>query len=295
MKKSKLIPLFLLLLLTTLQGCIILPPHEIPSVTESSSVPPMQEEPTGNPILTYYKKVNYMYHADGIDETVLRTGLDSDYLLLMNKIYTLGEGYAPASLTTLTCPTHHDETLRLETRAALALYEMFAEMRHDGVTDIMVTSAYRTYAYQQQLFNYYLRREQETLSAEAVAYFGEAYIQKNYRDKGKTGLSAYDAERVVLSYSARPGTSEHQTGLCVDFITSDMDGLTEVFETKEAFTWLSENAYKFGFILRYPKGKESVTGYIYEPWHYRFVGREAATNIHFAGLTLEEYLEIAKN
>ena len=101
-----------------------------------------------------------------------------------------------------------------------------------------------------------------------------------------------EIKNVVLTYSAAPGTSEHQTGLCVDFITEDMGGnLTEAFEDTTAFAWLSENAYKFGFILRYPKGKEDITGYTYEPWHYRFVGREAATDIHFSRLTLEQYLE----
>ena len=69
-----------------------------------------------------------------------------------------------------------------------------------------------------------------------------------------------------------------------------MDGLTTAFEDTEAFAWLCDNAYKFGFILRYPKDKDGITGYTYEPWHYRFVGREAATDIYFGKLTLEEYL-----
>ena len=70
------------------------------------------------------------------------------------------------------------------------------------------------------------------------------------------------------------------------------DRLDLSFEDTAAFEWLHDNAYKFGFILRYPKDKVSTTGYAYEPWHYRFVGREAATDIHFAGLCLEEYLEL---
>ena len=72
-----------------------------------------------------------------------------------------------------------------------------------------------------------------------------------------------------------------------------MDGkLTTAFENTEAFAWLAKNAYKFGFILRYPKGKENITGYTYEPWHYRFVGREAATDIHVGELTFEQYLQL---
>jgi D-alanyl-D-alanine carboxypeptidase len=77
----------------------------------------------------------------------------------------------------------------------------------------------------------------------------------------------------------------------VDFITSTMGNhLTVAFANTPAFAWLSNNAYRFGFILRYPEGKENITGYTYEPWHYRFVGREAATDIHFGRITLEEYL-----
>ena len=97
-----------------------------------------------------------------------------------------------------------------------------------------------------------------------------------------------------MTYSARPGTSEHQTGLCVDFMTNTMTELDNSFERSRAFEWLTENAYRFGFILRYPKDKEDVTGYNYESWHYRFVGRSAATVIHEKNETLEEYLETVK-
>lgn len=285
----------LFLLLLPLQSCIILPPDELGS-KESTTQKPPPAPPAENPILTYYKGVQYTYRAKGINESRLTTGLSAEYLLLMNKIYTLGEGYVPQSLVTLASRhTHYGETLRLEERAALALYEMFLELEADGLDGLMVTSAYRSYAYQEQLFNKYLKDEQSTISPEAIAYFGEEYIQSTYRDAGKTGLSYADAKRLVQTYSARPGTSEHQTGLCVDFITNEMnDQLTVAFETTEEFAWLSENAYRFGFILRYPKDKEDITGYTYEPWHYRFVGREAATNMHFAGLTLEEYLAVAQ-
>ena len=115
----------------------------------------------------------------------------------------------------------------------------------------------------------------------------------NYLEKGIYHLSLEDAHTVAQSYSALPGQSEHQTGLCIDFTTSSMGGtLTEAFEDTEAFEWLSKNAYKFGFILRYPKGKENITGYTYEPWHYRFVGREAATDIYIGDMTMEQYLQL---
>ena len=82
----------------------------------------------------------------------------------------------------------------------------------------------------------------------------------------------------------------------MDFTTENMQGaLNERFEDEAAFEWLSKNAYRFGFIMRYPETKEAITGYTYEPWHYRFVGREAATDIYFSGVSLEEYLVAVKS
>ena len=235
-----------------------------------------------------YETAVYVYQSS-VDEDVLLTGLDQAYLLLANKIYILGSDYQPSSLSTLTCATNGGKTVELETRTAQALYEMLREMEADGVSDLAVTSGYRSYSYQVSLNNYYLNLELSGISADAYRHFGADYIEENYTSKGLTALNAKDAEAVVRSYSAEPGKSEHQTGLCIDFVTSTA-GLTEAFEHTEAFAWLAENAYKFGFILRYPKGKEGITGYTYEPWHYRFVGREAATDIYYGGLTLEEYL-----
>ena len=88
--------------------------------------------------------------------------------------------------------------------------------------------------------------------------------------------------------AAKPGTSEHQTGLAFD-VTTRHDG--GGFEDTEQFRWLSENCWAFGFILRYPEGKEDITGFPYEPWHYRYVGVEIAREIHENGWTLEEYCE----
>ncbi|MBQ1230136.1 MAG: M15 family metallopeptidase [Clostridia bacterium] len=248
-----------------------------------------------DPFVSYYENMTYHYQTK-VDEEALLTGLDTAYLVLANKTSPVGESYTPEDLVRLdnavVVPWHQTTGLTLEACAAAALYEMLDEMRAEEVTDIFVTSAYRSYIKQQQLYYQYLDNELSTISEDAYRCLGYTYIKVNYLDQGKTQLSRADAEKVVLSYSAYPGTSEHQTGLCVDFITEDMGGnLTEAFEDTAAFAWLSENAYKFGFILRYPKGKEDITGYTYEPWHYRFVGREAATDIHFSRLTLEQYLE----
>ncbi|MBQ7391665.1 MAG: M15 family metallopeptidase [Clostridia bacterium] len=241
-----------------------------------------------------YKTMEYQYNTN-VDVACLTTNLDKTYLLLANKTNELGEHYEPVSLTTLTCKTTRE--MKLESHAAQALYAMLLEMKAAGVSDIAVTSAYRSYAYQVTTYNGWVEEEmKEPISDDAYRVLGKEYIKMNYLDKEIYSLNLADAHKVAQSYSALPGQSEHQTGLCVDFITSEMNGmLTEAFENTEAFAWLSKNAYKFGFILRYPKGKEGITGYTYEPWHYRFVGREAATDIHVGQMTLEQYLQLTTN
>lgn len=131
----------------------------------------------------------------------------------------------------------------------------------DGV-DLKVCSPYRSYSIQETLFN---RQVQKWIN---------------------NGLSADEADKKAATIVARPGTSEHHTGLAIDFIKAD-----DSFEQLPAFTWLQENAADYGFIMRYPKEKESVTGVIYESWHYRFVGIYEAQKIKESGLCLEEYLE----
>ena len=121
----------------------------------------------------------------------------------------------------------------------------------DGVK-LNIISGFRSYKYQEKLYNDYVKE------------FG---IEK------------------TNTFSAKPGHSEHQTGLAID-ICEDSDNF---IGTKEDI-WLQENAYKFGFIIRYPKGKEYITGYKYEPWHLRYVGKKHAKKIYDKQLTLEEYL-----
>lgn len=104
------------------------------------------------------------------------------------------------------------------------------------------------------------------------------------------GYKQDEAERLAATVVARPYTSEHHTGMAVDILGSGYSSLEESFERTPAFKWLKEHCAEYGFILRYPKEKEDITGVIYEPWHYRYVGVEAATEIMQRGLTLEEYL-----
>ena len=192
------------------------------------------------------------------------------YLLLVNDSNPLDNTFVPENMQQIPAryTTIGDKTYLIVESAKHALVAMLNDMEKDvDRSGIYVTSAYRSYDYQLNLF--------------------ETYV-KNYTDKG---MSREAAEAEVLKTSARPGTSEHQSGLCVDFMTTSMTALNNDFENTRAFAWLSENAYKYGFILRYPKDT-SATSHDYESWHYRFVGRDAATKIYFSNLCLEEYLEI---
>jgi D-alanyl-D-alanine carboxypeptidase len=155
--------------------------------------------------------------------------------------------------------------------AAKALEALYIEMRAAGYKDVSVTSAYRSYSYQNSLFNMYTANEM----------------------KADPSLTLAQAQAITATYSARPGTSEHQTGLCCDM--HNLSSADVAFAKKAAYTWLKDNAWKFGFILRFPEGKEDITGISFEPWHYRFVGRYHAKAIYDAGLCLEEYLTPAGN
>ena len=148
--------------------------------------------------------------------------------------------------------------------------------------------------YQERTYNGWVAYETQTVSNDARKVLGDSYIYQKYTSVGKTGLDKTDAERVASSYSAKAGTSEHQTGLCVDLMTSSMTALDGSFANQAVYPWLLENAWKFGFVLRFPADKVEETGYSFEPWHYRFVGRYHAYKIHSAGLCLEEYLENLK-
>lgn len=122
-----------------------------------------------------------------------------------------------------------------------------------------------------------------------------ALFQIKTEELMQQGLSAQQAEQEAARWVARPGTSEHNLGLAADIVSADWytthNDLTEDFEQTPAFAWLKANCAEYGFILRYPKEKEAVTGISYEPWHYRYVGQEAAKQIMLTGITLEEYLQ----
>ena len=156
-----------------------------------------------------------------------------------------------------------------DARAADALQSMLDGGRAAGV-DLILTSAYRTYDYQQGLFQ-----------------------NKVQRVMAERGISQAEAEPIAAEEVARPGMSEHCLGLAVDIITSDYTTLDYGFAQTDAAKWLYEHCAEYGFILRYPEDKTDITGIIYEPWHFRYVGEEAAAYIMENGLTLEEFLGVA--
>lgn len=156
----------------------------------------------------------------------------------------------------------------LEKRAAHCLRMLLAAARKDGIT-INVFSAYRTLDYQQNLFDEDVQRQMNK------------------------GLSYEEAYKNTANSIAIPGTSEHNAGLAVDVSGDGWDGEDwQNFESTDAFRWLEKNAPHFGFIIRHPKGKSHITNYIYEPWHYRYVGCPHAEIMTRKGLTLEEYFEL---
>lgn len=192
-------------------------------------------------------------------------------LMLANKDNKLPSGYTP-KFTTLPGKFYvvSDKDTRLDERAAPYLQKLITDGRAAG-HNLVVYSGYRTYAYQQSNFN----RHVKALEA-----------------KGETSAQA-QAETAKLV--APPGTSEHETGLAADIVSTDYlkknsDLIATVFDKTSAYTWLNANCAKYGFILRYPENKVSQTKYEYESWHFRFVGVDNAKKIVNSGLCLEEYV-----
>ena len=206
-------------------------------------------------------------NATPIPARIVNSADDADLWKIVNKSQSFANPrYQPSDLRPVSVPTlpgrSQDER---SLRAVLMpdLEKLVAAARNAGVT-IYVGSGYRSYATQASLF------------------------ASNVRQHGETKANRF---------SSRPGHSEHQSGLAVDFGGTDRACWVEdCFEQTTASKWLATHAHEYGFILRYPKGKEKITGYQYEPWHFRYVGRELAGALHQSGLTMEEawsYIEKA--
>ena len=189
--------------------------------------------------------------------------LNNPFFILVNRDNKLSEDYIPNNLKLSEVEfLDYIETRDLESTTADALKEMFDAALEDGVT-LLGASGYRSYNIQKNLYD------------SRVASMGE--------------------ERTSL-YTAQPGASEHQTGLAIDILSSDYQNLDDGFENSKGFEWLINNCYKYGFILRYLEGKEDITGYNYEPWHFRYIGNvEIAKDIMERGIVFEEYINEVNN
>lgn len=149
------------------------------------------------------------------------------------------------------------EGQQLRAEAARAARTMMDAAKAEGVT-LTVSSAYRSYAVQQQTYQHWV---------------------------------SVNGQRLADQLSARPGYSEHQTGLAIDFSSPEGCRLEECYEDTRAGRWLAKNAPNYGFILRFPKGQQAITGYLFEPWHYRYLGKDLAAQYTVSGAgTLEEFL-----
>lgn len=181
-------------------------------------------------------------------------------LILVNKTHRLAEN--------LEIETRSFGNEEVDARIYDSLKQMLEDGERDSDREFLVCSGYRSVDLQQYLFDNKIQRVRD---ADPALSYDEAY-------------------NVAATEVAIPGASEHNTGLAVDICAIDFQMLIEEYEETDEAQWLKENCYKYGFILRYPKDKQDVTQIIYEPWHFRYVGVEAATEIMSQGITLEEYL-----
>ena len=186
----------------------------------------------------------------------LNTQEDLGMLMNVNKFYTLSETYVPENLRNIELSYAYGE--EGENKLIDYAYDKFLELwqaANEQGFYLMVTSSYRDYQGQKEIYDYRVSTQ---------------------------------GERKADETAARPGHSEHQTGLVID-MTSKTEPLADSFSNSEAYKWLKENAYKYGFIERYPEGKTYLTGYNPESWHWRYVGEEAAKLIHDEDITFDEY------
>ncbi|WP_243095179.1 M15 family metallopeptidase [Lachnotalea sp. AF33-28] len=220
-------------------------------------------------VVTQDDRKYYTVGAAGSDKTSVydneRTEEESggdDLLILVNPWNELPEDYE-VELVQLRNDQAVDE------RCYSALQKMMDDCREEGL-EPLICSSYRTVKRQEELY------------------------QKKVKEFKAQGLALKAAKEEAARVVALPGTSEHHLGLAVDIVDMNYQQLDTHQETTKVQKWMKENSWRYGFILRYPSGKSDITGIIYEPWHYRYVGKEAAAEIYEQGICLEEYLETLK-
>lgn len=206
-----------------------------------------------------------LYSILDSSKTVPLDTIPSSYTAFVSRDYLLPASYIPKDLVEpkvrFSYETHDDKR-KMRKVAAKALEKMFHAAEKKGII-LYGVSGYRSYERQKNIYN---------------------------RNVSLHGKKATDA------LSAKPGSSEHQTGLTIDVSASSVNCLlTERLSTTREGKWLAKNAHKYGFIIRYPKGKSKITGYSYEPWHIRYLGITVATYLYKRNLTLEEYYGVSSN
>ena len=202
-------------------------------------------------ILDIVTRVNLNLDKEDYTDVFESPFLNSTSILINKHIY-LPEAYIPDNLVKIN-PKYTVSDKYLVDEANIWLEKMINDIKKENL-NIRVISAYRSYIYQKDLYNKYVKQD---------------------------GITKAD------TYSARPGYSEHQTGLVIDIDNGKTN--YEKFESTKEFKWIQNNSYKYGYILRYPKNKEDITGYTYESWHYRYVGKDIAKYIHENNITFDEY------
>ena len=190
--------------------------------------------------------------------------LDDPRMILVNRTHRITEDYP---VETKECGSATAINKTLQTEAAEAFLSMQAAAARDGV-DVRMQSGYRSVSYQKKLYD------------NKTQY---------YRDKGLSEAAAREKAAAIVN---PPGCSEHNCGLAADLNSPEHTTLDTGFADTAAFRWLCENAEQYGFILRYPKEAESVTGITYEPWHWRYVGAENAALLNQSGLCLEDAIAV---
>ena len=187
------------------------------------------------------------------DDTIKETDISLKEKMLVNKFNYLPDDYDDNINVVKIKNWYAYGDCKILDEVYDSFIEMYDAAKEDGYT-IYNISSYRSYSTQNNIYNRYVRN---------------------------------DGQKNADTYSARPGYSEHQTGLASDIITT-----SDSFAYTKEYKWLIANSYKYGFILRYPKGKEYITGYQFEPWHYRYVGKDVAKYIYEHDITYEEYYEV---
>lgn len=215
------------------------------SPSESPAAQTASATPTGSPSVS---------KAASASPAAARPSVESSpesLRCLVNKMRPFAQkDWAPSDLVDF-------EGQQLRAEAAQAARTMMDAAKAEGVT-LTVSSAYRSYAVQQQTYQHWV---------------------------------SVNGQKVADQLSARPGYSEHQTGLAIDFSSPEGCRLEECYEDTRAGRWLAKNAQNYGFILRFPKGQQAVTGYLFEPWHYRYLGKDLTARYVASGAnTLEEFL-----